>query len=260
MSPSLDASVKTNGLVCGYGHTAVLKDVSIVLEPGTITALLGPNGSGKSTLLKTLAKAIPSLGGTATVCGRSVPETPQSELAKLVAFVPQDEIPPFRFTVRQVVEMGRLPHSPGLFDTKEDHDAATRAMRAVDCLQLENRPINEISGGERQRALLARALAQDAAVLLLDEPTSHFDAGHQAAAARLLRDLAGRGHTVFVAVHDLNWASATAGRVILLHEGRVALDADCQLALSSPIIDRAYGVEFERLKTPAGALRVFPRI
>ena len=134
--------------------------------------------------------------------------------------MPQDEAAPFAFTVRQIVAMGRLARSAGLLDTPEDAEATEDAMRRADCEALADRPANETSGGERQRALIARALAQDAPLLLMDEPSAHLDASHQAWLVRLVRELAGEGRAVVVALHDLNLASAMADRAILLADGR----------------------------------------
>src|SRR5688500_5868267 len=136
---SIEAPIACRNLSCGYPNRLVLRDIDLTLQPGTVTALLGPNGSGKSTFLRTLMKTIPSLKGEALVNGKSVAAMSYQELALQVAFVPQEEHAVFGFSVRQIVVMGRLPLSAGLFDTREDHEAAERAMEAADCLALENR-------------------------------------------------------------------------------------------------------------------------
>jgi iron complex transport system ATP-binding protein len=246
-------------LACGYGARAVLRDVNLTLGRGESAVLLGPNGSGKSTLLKTLSKTLPVLDGEIRAQGADIREVSHSGLAKRVAYVPQEELPPFRFTVRQVVLMGRMPLSAGFFDTPADISASDEAMREADCLHLADRPITEISGGERQRALIARALAQDAPVLLLDEPTSHLDIGHQLAIVDLIRKLKEQGKAILAAMHDLNLAQDIGERAILLHEGRVAADSKVEEVLANDLLDKTYGVPFHRMKDETGRLRVFGR-
>lgn len=244
-------------LVCGYPGRKVLEDVSFEVEAGSITALLGPNGSGKSTLLKTICRLTPALGGTISVGGSDVMTLSHKELAKRVSFVPQQEHPVFEFGVRQIVLMGRLPHSDGLFETEEDHIAAERAMEDADCTYLANRPVTELSGGEQQRVLIARALAQQAPLILLDEPTAHLDVGHQLSIKDLLGGLASRGYGILVAAHDLNFAGSLADHAILLDSGQVGMMGATREVLESEMLDQVYGVEFERADHDSG-LRVFP--
>ncbi len=232
--------------------------MALELEPGSIYALLGPNGSGKSTLLKTLCRTIPTLGGTILFGAHALERLSERDLAKRVAYVPQEELPHFGFTVRQVVTMGRMPHNASLWDSAPDTEAATSAMRDADCLYLEDRPVTEISGGERQRAYIARALAQAAPILLLDEPTAHLDVAHQVTTVTLLKRLADQGYAVMAAVHDLNVASSFAKNAILLNEGRVSMLSPISDVLESGLLDEAYGIEFERLRDARGMLRVFP--
>lgn len=260
MKSSAEPFLKVEELTCGYPARTVLSDLEFSLHAGHVAILLGPNGSGKSTLLKTLAQSIPALNGRSSIDGRELASMSASELARLVAYVPQEEVPPFRFTVRQIVLMGRLPLSTGFFDTAADHAAAEAAMEQADCLALADRPISEISGGERQRALIARALAQEAPLLLLDEPTSHLDIGHQVAIVDLIRRLCREGRTVLAAMHDLNLAAEIGDRSMLLAEGRVALDGPTDDVLASPLLDQTYGVPFDRFTDPTGRMRVFARI
>lgn len=251
--------LETVGLTCG--HTApVLQGIDLRFQKGECVALLGPNGSGKSTLLRTLAGLLPPLRGEVRIDGASLDRLGVQETALRVASVPQDEMAPFAFTVRQVVAMGRLTRSRGLWDSPEDLAAADDAMRRADCLHLADRPANETSGGERQRALIARALAQDAPVVLMDEPTAHLDASHQAWMVRLVRGLVAEGRTVVVALHDLNLVAPMASRAILLAEGKVAQDAPSEAILEGAALDAAFGTPFERLRTVEGRLVVVPKI
>jgi len=224
----------------------VLEGIDLRVEFGEKVVLLGPNGSGKSTLLRTLSGLIKPLSGEVLIGGDSLVKLSVAEIARRVAVVPQEELPRFSFSVRETVTMGRLARSNGLFDTPEDREIATRAMETADCLSLQDRPVTELSGGERQRVLIARALAQETTLLLLDEPTSHLDPGHQIAAIEIVRSLSAKGIATIAAVHDLNLASSLAERAILLEKGKIGLDAPIEEVLNSPILDRVYGVNFGR--------------
>lgn len=247
------------GLACGHG-SPVLSDVHLTVRPGEAVALLGPNGSGKSTLLNTLAGLLPPLAGAIQLGGDPLASLKVREVSRRMASVPQEETVPFAFTVRQLVTMGRLARSNGLLDTPEDYAAAAEAMRKADCFHLAERIAGETSGGERQRALIARALAQDAPLLLMDEPTSHLDAPHQAWVVHLVRSLAAEGRAVIMALHDLNLASAISTRSILLASGAVAMDDTTEAVLASERLDAAFGARFDRLKTDGGRPVVVPHL
>lgn len=249
--------LSTSKLTCGYPGRDVLHDIDLSLEPGSATVLLGPNGSGKSTLLKTLSKTLSPSAGEVRFGDDDARDLNFAQLARRVAYVPQEEIPPFRFTVRQVVLMGRMPLSEGFFDTPADHHAADEAMKEADCDALADRPINEISGGERQRALIARALAQDTPLLLLDEPTSHLDIGHQVAVVKLAQKLRSQGKAILAAMHDLNLAADLGDTAVLLRSGRVAMEGPVEAVLESDVLDQTYGVPFHRFRDGTGRLRVF---
>lgn len=252
MSPSPEVLLQACALRCGYPGRTVLDDVDLDVARGTVTALLGPNGSGKSTLLKTLAKTLPAQSGEVLIGGDPLRTLGFRELARRVAYVPQEELSAFPFTVEEIVLMGRMPYSEGLFETPEDHAAAARAMELADCADLAARPVTELSGGERQRVLLARALAQRAPVLLLDEPTSHLDVRHQVEIVRLLRRLADEGYAIVAAVHDLNLAASVADRALLLDGGRIGLSGPCRDVLADARVDAVYRVAFHRYETREG--------
>ncbi|HEY3779567.1 MAG TPA: ABC transporter ATP-binding protein [Fimbriimonadaceae bacterium] len=252
-----DFLLSCKSLACGYRGRQVLHDINFDLAPGDVVALLGPNGSGKSTLLRTLIRSLAAQSGSVTVQGISIEKMDFKTLAGKVAFVPQDEYAAYPFTVREVVMMGRLPISSGLFDSKEDAAAAEEAMAQADCWDLRGRSILELSGGERQRVWIARALAQSAPVLLLDEPSSHLDVAHQVTLVKLLRNLSEKGLAILAAVHDLNLAATLAPRAILISEGTIGMDSSTEDVLNSLILEKVYGVEFERL--PGARTRVFPK-
>ncbi len=242
---------------CGYLGIAVLQHISFEIGSGESVALLGPNGSGKSTLLKTITKTLTPISGEIRVEGKRVDKMSFADAATKIAFVPQEETPAYAFSVREVVTLGRIARSQSLWDSPEDRQAATDAMRRADCLHLESRSVTELSGGEKQRALIARALTQDTQLLLLDEPTSHLDVGHQLAVSELIKGLATDGRTVITAVHDLNLAAKMADRAILLADGVVVLDAPVEQVLESDLLDQVYGVCFERIPGSDGRVRVF---
>jgi len=221
-------------LDCGYPKRAVLHDVSFQLRRGEIMVLLGANGSGKTTLLKAIARSVPSPPRTIYIEGQPLSALSDRELALRVAFVPQQTYSVFDYTAREVVLMGRLAHSDGLFETARDHEAAEQAMRDADCLEFADRPITELSGGEAQRVMIARALAQEASLLLLDEPTAHLDVRHQASTLALMRSLAASGRGILVAVHDLQYAASVGDRALLLVEGAVVAEGPVRDVLASP--------------------------
>jgi iron complex transport system ATP-binding protein len=212
-----------------FSYTAkpVLHDISMTIGAGEFAALIGPNGAGKSTLLKILGGLIPGYTGTAEFHGASLSSFTPGDLAKRVAFVPQETHMVFPFTVAEIVMMGRLPHrtARNLFDTPRDAEWSRRAMGLTDITSLSARTFNELSGGERQRTVLASALAQDPEILLLDEPTAHLDLRHQIHFYDILEHLnRERQMTVLTVTHDINLAARYARRVIAIRDGAIAAD------------------------------------
>jgi iron complex transport system ATP-binding protein len=228
--------------------------------PGEIVALLGPNGSGKSTLIRTISGELPPLAGRVQLSGKSISSLSHVEIARCVAMAPQEETHQFGFTVLEVATMGRHACSNTFFDSEEDKRLAREALQLTDCLDLADRRITEISGGEKQRVLIARALVQQAPLLLLDEPTSHLDVAHQIAFARIIREVAGQGKGILAAVHDLNLASLLASRGILLSGGIIRADLPMQDLAMSKELDAAYGVEFQRVNAGDGKLRLYTKL
>jgi iron complex transport system ATP-binding protein len=207
-----------------YAGEPALRGVSLRVEPGEVVGLLGPNGSGKSTLIKVVSGILPQYEGSVRVDGLEVRTAPRRDLAAKVAVVPQETSFSFPFTVLQTVLMGRHPHLAGLaFETHRDVELARAALERCGALPLESRTIQELSSGERQRVVFARALAQEPRALLLDEPTSFLDIRHQTELYDLVRELATDDDTaVLTVLHDLNLAAEYCDRIYLLREGRVA--------------------------------------
>lgn len=229
---------------CAYGADPALDGVTFRVAPGEVVALVGPNGAGKTSLLKVLGGLLAPRRGVARLDGREVSALPAAARAREVASVPLEGNREVLFTVEEAVALGRLPHQRPLSPlTAADRAAVRRALAAVGLEGLAHRPLCRLSGGEAQRVLLARALAQEPRVLLLDEPTAHLDLGHQAAFLELVRRLAReRGLAAVAALHDLNLASLYSDRILLLERGRVAAAGTPAEVLTAEVIGRVYGV------------------
>lgn len=202
----------------GYSETPVLTDISLVLHRGDFLGLLGPNGSGKSTLLKLLAGILQPQSGTLNLHDAPLSNLTRRAIARVIAYVPQESNWIFPFTVREIVSMGRVPFVPGMgYGSPEDEAIVTESMRQVDIAHLADKPVTAISGGERQRTLLARSLAQSPEILLLDEPNAHLDLTHQAAIFEILRRQNEERRVTIVCVsHDLNLAALYCRSMALL--------------------------------------------
>lgn len=228
-------------LSAGYESRKVLRNLNFRAKPGEIVALLGPNGSGKSTLLKCLCGSLSPTAGSVRLDGDNIRDLSTKQIAKQISVVPQSEDSVFEFTVYDIVAMGRFPWD------EFDDGHIDWALENAGCRELVDRKVTELSGGEKQRVLFARALAQGGHILLLDEPTAHMDVGYQIATLSLARELARQNHTVVVALHDLNLASGFADRAFLIHNGRMACEGSVDEVLKSEEIERVYGAAFDRL-------------
>lgn len=228
-----------------YGEAEAIRGVSLAVRPGEIVGLIGPNGAGKSTLLKLMAGAIKASHGDVLLFGMPIQGMAAGERARLVAIVPQEASIPFPFTAMEVVLMGRTAHLPAFgFESRRDIAIARAAMEKADCLGLEGRDINSLSGGERRRVIIARALAQEPKALLLDEPTNFLDIRHQMELARLIRRLAAEEYlTVVAAMHDLNLAASLCHRAVVLADGRIAAEGAPRDVITPEVIRSAFGAQ-----------------
>jgi iron complex transport system ATP-binding protein len=225
---------------------SVLKKLSCLILSGRVLGILGPNGSGKSTLLKLLARVYRPQTGTIDILGESLSGLSQLDVAKRVALVPQETLQVFPFTIAEMVLMGRSPHHQGWggwhWEDSQDWAVAQKAMEELDVAHLGNRLVTEVSGGERQRAVIARALVQEPQILLLDEPTAFLDLHHQLDIARIIKRLnRDRGLTVVLVSHDLNLASQYCDQVLLLNHGRLAAMGSPQTVIKPEVIEAVYG-------------------
>ncbi len=244
-----------------YGLRHILENVSLEVQAGEVVSLIGPNGAGKSTLIRAVSGVIPAKTGNVHVNGVNLLALPALARARLLAVVPQANALPPAFTVWEVVLMGRTPHLNFLGQTSaHDEEIACQALARVDALDLLERRVGELSGGEQQRVLLARALAQAAPILLLDEPTSHLDLHYQIRFMETVRSLAKEDKlAVLIALHDLNLAARFADRIILLVEGKVqAAGSPAQVLLPS-LLSQAYRWPVQVVTHPGdGTLLVLP--
>ena len=234
--------LKIEGLSVSYGARKVLHAVSLEVQSGQVLALIGPNGAGKSTLLRAVSGVIPVQAGKVQADGADLLALPAMQRARHLAVVPQAVSMPPAFTVWETVLLGRTPYLNFLGQISEkDAQIARLALQRVDALDLAERRVGELSGGEQQRVLLARALAQSTPILLLDEPTVHLDLQHQVSLMETISSLAHNDHlAVLVALHDLNLAARYAERVALLVAGEVSAAGSPRQVLTPELISAAY--------------------
>ncbi|HZP26697.1 MAG TPA: ABC transporter ATP-binding protein [Dehalococcoidia bacterium] len=250
--------LETSGLTVAYGERVALRDVSLTVRKGELVGMIGPNGAGKSTFIRAVTRVVQAQAGAIHLGGDSVQTLSRRELGRRAAVVPQTGALPELFSALEVVLMGRTPHL-GLLQHESDADllAARQAMEATGCWQLAYRRLGELSGGERQAVLLARALAQEAPLLLLDEPTAHLDIGHQAAALALVRLLCARGsHGALAVVHDLTLASQFCQRLVVLQAGRVVAEGPPAEVINAERVRQVYEAEAHVFAHPLTGLPV----
>jgi iron complex transport system ATP-binding protein len=234
--------LKINHLSAGYYRKDILKNVSLAVNQGDFLGVIGPNGSGKTTLLRLITRVLSPRQGEIDFKGENIFRMNLKELCRSVAFVAQDVATNFSFTVMEVVLMGRIPHLKRLqFETRKDIGIAEAALRESDTFDLKEKLIDELSAGERQRVIIARALAQEPALLLLDEPTAHLDIGHQIQILDLLKRLNRQANlTIVMVLHDLNLASAYCNRIVLLDEGKIFKEGSPEEVLTYQNIEAVY--------------------
>jgi len=255
--------LEAQGVGCDYGRRRVLDQIDLSLAPGEVVALLGPNGAGKSTLLRCLLGLAAPARGRVTLGGRPLREYGRRTLARHLAYVPQAHVAPFPYSIAQVVMLGRLPHGgPWSTPGAADHDRVAQILARLGIAHLAGRPYTEVSGGERQLALIGRALAQAAPLVIMDEPATGLDYGNQWRLLQLVRTLADEGLAFLLSTHTPEHAAYVASRVALLHGGRLIADAPPTDAITPAHIRRLYGIDVDLHASPCGDARklaLFPK-
>jgi iron complex transport system ATP-binding protein len=254
----VSAVLEVRGLAVDRGHRNVLRGVDLALRQGEGLALVGPNAAGKSTLMRALAGLLLPVRGEILLEGRPLPSWTRSGLAQRVALVAAEDEAPDQIAVEDRVALGRYPYRGPLAPfTEGDRTAVVRALRQTEIEHLARRPLGTLSAGERQLASLARGLAQEPAVLLLDEPATHLDVRHQLRLFRVLDDVRQRGVAVLAVIHDLPRAAAWAPRMALLHGGRIAAEGHPAEVLESAAAEQAFGVAIHGVPVGDGTERLW---
>jgi len=244
--------IEARKLAIGYGRRVVGEGLDFALRPGEVTALLGPNGCGKTTLLKTLLGLIAPLAGEVRLDDAPLRSLSVTERARRMAYVPKHAASTFGFSVREIVLLGRTAHgrlwSP---PSRHDREVADACLERMGIAHLADQPLHRVSGGERQLALVARALAQEPALILLDEPTASLDFGNQGRVLREMRRLATEGLGVIFTTHDPNHALRYADRAMLMRDGRLLADGAAAEVLTAEALAGMYGTQVSALRDAA---------
>ncbi len=231
-------------LTLGYGKRTVVDNLSVSIPDGEFTAIIGPNGCGKSTLLRSLSRLMAPLQGQVWLDGEHIQRYATKEVARRIGLLAQNASAPGDISVQELVSRGRYPHQP-LFTRwrKEDDEAVRNAMRATGIEALANQPVDTLSGGQRQRAWIAMVLAQETAIMLLDEPTTWLDISHQIDLLELLSSLnRNQGYTLAAVLHDLNQACRYATHLIALRDGKIVAEGAPKEIVTAELIEAIYGL------------------
>lgn len=246
------------GLSVRLGGTHVLHSISLEITPGQLVGVIGPNGAGKSTLLRALLGLVAADEGRVTIDGGALATSDRRTVARRIAYLPQGTTIHWPIAVERLVSLGRLPHlGPLSRMAAADTQAVERAMRRADIVQFRDRVATELSGGERARVMLARALAVEAEALVVDEPLASLDPAHQIDVMDVLRREVEAGTLVIVVLHDLTMAARHCDRLVMLDEGRVVADGDPTTVLTAERLSVVYGVS-ARIEQGEGGLLVVP--
>jgi iron complex transport system ATP-binding protein len=236
-------SLVISALQVALGKRTVLQGIDARIEAGALVGVIGPNGAGKSTLARAITGLISPTAGQVLLDGSDVQRVPRARLARRIAYLPQGQMVHWPLTVERLVSLGRLPHlAPFSAVGSEDRAAVERAMERAEIIELRDRVVTELSGGERARALIARALAVEAPALIADEPLAALDPGHQLQMMELLKAAAAAGALVIAVLHDLAMAARFCDRLILIHEGRLIADGPAPMVLTPEHLSRCYNI------------------
>jgi len=240
-----DILLEIRNLYSGYKGKNILKGIDFLVRRGEFWGLIGPNGSGKTTLLKSITRILPAQNGNVFYDKKDIMKTPAKELAQNIAVVPQVSVFHSSFTVQDFVLLGRIPYLPRFYlEGRNDYRIAEEAMQLTETISFRQRRINELSEGEKQRVVIARSLAQEPTLLLLDEPAAHLDIRHQLDVFDLLERLnREKGITIILVSHDLNLASQYASQLILLSKGKIFARGRPKEIINEKNIWKVYGVK-----------------
>ncbi|MEM7125998.1 MAG: ABC transporter ATP-binding protein [Chloroflexota bacterium] len=250
--------LRADNVSVGYPDHKVIEALSLAVETGKITALVGPNGSGKSTLLKAMARLLPVEAGAVYLDGKSITKMPSAQVARELAILPQGPSAPRGLTVAELVEQGRFPHVGALRMLRtQDHEAIHQALDLTNMTDFAHRSLDALSGGERQRAWIALTLAQNTPMLLLDEPTTFLDIGHQLEVLDLVRNLnEDRNMTIVLVLHDLNQAARYSQRMVVLQQGAIVADGSPVDVLTADLLGDVFNVQANIITDPASGTPV----
>jgi len=258
---TIPTRLRGENLTLGYGKKTVAQDLNVSIPDGHFTAIIGPNGCGKSTLLRTLSRLMTPLAGSVYLDGEQIQRYASKEVARRIGLLAQNATTPGDITVQELVARGRYPHQP-LFTRwrKEDEAAVTRAMQATGITDLAAQSVDTLSGGQRQRAWIAMVLAQETAIMLLDEPTTWLDISHQIDLLELLSELnRTQGYTLAAVLHDLNQACRYATHLIALRDGKIVAEGAPKAIVTPALIEQIYGMRCMIIDDPvAGTPLVVP--
>lgn len=252
-------ALKTEELSCSYGKEIILRDMSFCVHEGEFFIIIGPNGSGKTTLLKTISNIIRPAKGRIEIHGHPFQAYTRREIARIMAFVPQEVPKDFPFTAREVVLMGRAPHLGILgLESEKDEEIAEEAMSFTHVSHISHRRLSQLSGGERQRVFIARAICQEPRIILLDEPTASLDLAHQVRVMDLMEKLKNEKNiTVIMISHDVNLAAMYGDRLLLLRQGQIVSMGRPENVITFETLEKAYGCVVMISKSPLGD---FPQV
>lgn len=241
---SANSRLEASGIHVRLAGRDILHDVSLSVAPGDFIAVAGPNGAGKTTLLRALAGITVPCAGSIAFGGADIRSLNRRELGRSIAYLPQDRTVHWPLRARAVVALGRIPYGSGpqRGESEDDRAKIEAALKQMDVASLADRPVAELSGGERARVLMARALAQDAEILIVDEPSAGLDPAHALVLFETLARISDEGRAVVVALHDLSLALRYCPRAVLMKEGRVASSGPARDVLTEAEIGRVYGI------------------
>lgn len=255
------ARLSGDNLTLGYGQKVIVRELTVAIPDGHFTAIIGPNGCGKSTLLRALSRLMKPQQGQVVLDGEAISQLGSKEIARRVGILAQNATTPGDITVQELIARGRYPHQP-LFSRwrQQDEDAVQQAMKATGVSQFASQPVDTLSGGQRQRAWIAMILAQQTAIMLLDEPTTWLDISHQIDLMELLQNLnQHQGYTIAAVLHDLNQACRYASHLIAMRDGQVIAEGAPGKIVNAELIERIYGIKSLIIDDPvAGTPLVVP--